>query len=189
MGLLSILLTALAVVCAGVGVLTTPIPKLGLIFAFGAPALALAGIMLGGSAMSKAKRTGQTSETGRIGAILSALAFVPSVIVALTCGVCNAFFSTGDLQVQKNFHFGVQPFGGDAGTFVLPAPQRVHPSDPNEPDAPNAPVPPGAQPPDSQLKPGHRPQPQEPTPPGSPEPQAPGNSPLPPPPLPPGPGK
>jgi hypothetical protein len=193
MGLLSILLSALAVVCAGVGVLTTPIPKLGLIFAFGAPALALAGIMLGGSAMSKAKRIGQTSETGRIGAILSALAFVPSVVVALTCGVCNAFFSTGDMQVQKNFRFGVQPFGGDAGTLFLPAPQRVHPADPNEPDPPNAQVPPGARPPGNPSKPGDRPGPDQPTQPGAapapPEPQAPGTSTLPPPPLPPGPGK
>jgi hypothetical protein len=188
MGLLSILLSALAVVCAGVGVLTTPIPKLGLVFAFGAPVLALAGIMLGGSAMSKAKKTGQTSETGRIGAILSALAFIPSVIVALTCGVCNAFFSTGDMQVQKNFHFGVQPFGNDAGTFTLPAPQRPH-ADPNEPDAPAAP---GSQPPGSHLKPQDRPRPDAPTQPGGPssaEPQAPGAAAMPPPPLPPGPGK
>jgi hypothetical protein len=190
MGLLSILLSALAVVCAGVGVLTTPIPKLGLIFAFGAPALALAGIILGGSAMSKAKRAGQTSETGRIGAILSALAFVPSVVVALTCGVCNAFFSTGDMQVQKNFHFGGQPFGADAGTLLLPAPQRVHPSDPNEPE-PNAQTPPGTRPPGSKLRPGQPPQPDQPTQPRAApepqEPQAPGT--LPPPPLPPGPGK
>jgi hypothetical protein len=193
MGLLSILLSALAVVCAGVGVLTTPIPKLGLIFAFGAPVLALAGIMLGGSAMSKAKKGGQTSETGRIGAILSAIAFVPSVIVALTCGVCNAFFSTGNMQVQKDFHFGVTPgvtpFGTDGGTLFLPPPQRVHPTDPNspEPDAPdpNAPANPAAPPPGSHLKPA--PHPGSPQP--EPEPQTPGGSSLPPPPLPPGPGK
>jgi hypothetical protein len=200
MGLLSILLSALAVVCAGVGVLTTPIPKLGLVFAFGAPVLALAGIMLGGSAMSKAKKTGQTSETGRIGAILSALAFVPSVIVALTCGVCNAFFSTGNMQVQKDFHIGVSPFGGDGGTLFMPPPQRVRPGDPNaDPNTdPNAPDPnapdgqnakPGTQPPGSHLKPAPHPgQPAaNPDPPAAPEPQAPGA--LPPPPLPPGPGK
>lgn len=188
MGLLSILLSALAVVCAGVGVLTTPIPKLGLVFAFGAPALALAGIMLGGSAMSKAKKVGQTSETGRIGAILSALAFVPSVIVALTCGVCNAFFSTGNLQVQKDFHFGVTPFGADGGTLFMPPPQRIHPTDPNaaEPDAPGDPSAPGTPPPAGHLKPA--PQPGDPVPPSQPGSQQPGTS-LPPPPLPPGPGK
>jgi hypothetical protein len=171
MGLLSILLSALAVVCAGIGVLTTPIPKLGLVFAFGAPAIALAGLMLGGSAMSKAKRGGQTSETGRLGAILSAIAFVPSVVVALTCGVCNAFFSTGDMQVRKNFHFGVQPFGFDGGTFTLPAPQR--PRDPNAPDEP-APQEPAAPPPEN---------------PANPPADRPGQAPLPPPPLPPGPQK
>jgi hypothetical protein len=191
MGLLSILLSALAVVCAGVGVLTTPIPKLGLVFAFGAPVLAIVGIMLGGSAMSKAKKAGQTSETGRIGAILSALAFVPSVVVALTCGVCNAFFSTGNMQVQKDFHIGVTPFGTDGGTLFLPAPQRVRPSDPNadpnapEPEAPadpNTPADPNAPP--SQLKPAPA-QPGAPAQPSSPPPR----QGLPPPPLPPGPGK
>lgn len=154
MGLLSILAAALAVVLAGIGVLTTPIPKLGLIFAFGGPAVAVAGIMLGGSAMSRAKRAGQTSETGRLGAILSAIAFVPSVLVALTCGVCNAFFSTGDLQVHKDFRFGVPPMAADAGVAPLPPPRRPQPSepggepepdqpgDPNEPDHPALPPPP-----------------------------------------------
>lgn len=170
MGLLSILLSGLAVVCAGIGVLTTPIPKIGLIFAFGAPALALGGIMLGGSAMSKAKRAGHTSETGRIGAILNAIAFVPSVVVALTCGVCNAFFSNGDMHVQKNFQFGVRPFGPDGGVLTLPAPQRPRPGEPE-------PAPDPAQPPQ-----GDTPTPRDPAPPATP-------APLPPPPLPPGPGK
>jgi hypothetical protein len=163
MGLLSILLSALAVVCAGIGVLTSPIPKLGLIFAFGAPAVAVAGIMLGGSAMSRARRSGETSETGRIGAILSAFAFVPSVLVALTCGVCNAFFSTGNVNVHKDFRIGTAPLADDAGSLALPPPQRpgtggAEPS-PNEKQAPDAKAP------------------------------APGPTALPPPPLPPGPGK
>jgi hypothetical protein len=188
MGLLSILLSALAVVCAGVGVLTTPIPKLGLVFAFGAPALALAGIMLGGSAMSKAKRGGETSETGRLGAILSAIAFVPSVVVALTCGVCNAFFSTGDMRVQRNFHFGAQPFGPDGGVFTLPAPQRLRPQpDPNAPQdsqhQPEPPPPSPLQPVNPSHNPGQNPAQNPP-----PE-QTPGDAPLPPPPLPPGPRK
>jgi hypothetical protein len=183
MGLLSILLSALAVVCAGVGVLTTPIPKLGLVFAFGAPAIALAGIMLGGSAMSKAKRSGQTSETGRLGAILSAIAFVPSVVVALTCGVCNAFFSTGDMRVQKNFHFGVQPFGPDGGVLTLPAPQRLRPQpDPNAPRDAQQPEPP----PPSRLEPVNPTQNPGQNPPAEPKPN---EAPLPPPPLPPGPRK
>ena len=170
MGLLSILLSAVAVVVAGIGVLTTPIPTIGLIFAFGAPAVALAGIMLGGSAMSRAKRAGQTSETGRLGAILSAIAFVPSVLVALTCGVCNAFFSNGDLQVQKNFHVGVNPFAPDGGALTLPPPQRVPPQEPGSEPEPR---------PEDPGKPGQPPaKPAEPGPPS-----------LPPPPLPPGPGR
>ena len=169
MGLLSIFLSALAVVCAGVGVLTTPIPKIGLIFAFGAPALAVAGIMVGGSAMSRAKRAGgQTSETGKLGAILSAIAFVPSLLVALTCGVCNAFFSSGNFKVDKNFRVGSPPFAADAGAPALPPPQRL--------GAGGGQAPP-LSPPDSKQPPDAK--------------QAPpaGPTSLPPPPLPPGPGK
>jgi hypothetical protein len=168
MGLLSILLSALAVVCAGVGVLTTPIPKIGLIFAFGAPALAVAGIMLGGSAMSRAKRSGQTtSETGKLGAILSAIAFVPSLLVALTCGVCNAFFSSGNFKVHKDFRVGTAPYADDAGAQALPPPQRLgaggaEPPPPSQPDVKQAP--------NDQAP-------------------APGTTTLPPPPLPPGPSK
>ena len=172
MGLLSIVLSALAVVCAGIGVLTTPIPTLGLIFAFGAPVVALAGILLGGSAMSRAKREGQTSETGKIGAILSAIAFVPSVLVALTCGVCNAFFTTGDFKVHKDVRFGGMPFSLDGGVIGLPPPLR----------APDGGVP--AEPANPQNPQGE-PQPNQPG--GEPPPDSPTS--LPPPPLPAGPRK
>jgi hypothetical protein len=165
MGLLSILLAALAAVCAGVGVLTAFIPTLGLIFAFGAPALAVAGIMLGGSAMSQAKRAGQTSETGRLGAILSAVAFVPSLLVALTCGVCNAFFSSGNLKVHKDFRVGTAPYDDVAGAQALPPPPRGG-AGASEP---------GAEPPNAPPADGKAPPPPTTT--------------LPPPPLPPGPSK
>lgn len=191
MGLLSILLSGLAMVCAGIGVLTTPFPVLGLIFAFGAPALAVAGVMLGGSAMSKAKRAGQTNETAKIGVILNAIAFVPSLLVALTCGVCNALFSTGNVQVQRDIRFG-SPFGSaDGGVRALPPPQRSAKPDPDGTDSPaegdpgaNEPPPPDQRPandppPPSGLQPAER-QPGQAPPPGQT---------LPPPPLPPGPGK
>lgn len=199
MGLLSILLSGLAIVCAGIGVLTTPFPVLGLIFAFGAPALAVAGVMLGGSAMSKAKRVGQTDETAKIGVILNAIAFVPSLLVALTCGVCNALFSSGNMQVQRDIRFGSPLGSADAGVRALPPPQRSAKPDPNgtgepaeadpsadDPNRPRAePTPqdqrPGpGQPPPSGLQPGERQPPEGQSPP-------PGHS-LPPPPLPPGPG-
>jgi len=169
MGLLSILLSALAVVCAGVGVLTTPIPKLGLIFAFGAPALAVVGIMLGGSAMSRGKRSGQPSETGRLGAILSAIAFVPSLLVALTCGVCNAFFSSGNFKVHKDFRVGTAPYADDAGAPALPPPQRLGAGG-------SEPPPPTAAPADTKPAPDGKAPP-------------PGTTTLPPPPLPPGPSQ
>jgi hypothetical protein len=190
MGLLSILLSGLAIVCAGIGVLTTPFPVLGLIFAFGAPALAVAGVMLGGSAMSKAKRAGQTNETAKIGVILNAIAFVPSLLVALTCGVCNALFSTGNMQVQRDVRFGTSPLGAaDGGVRALPPPQRSAKPDPDgtgEPaeDDPGTTDPnrPRAEPTPDDRRPQADPPP--------PERQAPPpGSTLPPPPLPPGPGK
>jgi hypothetical protein len=205
MGLLSILLSALAIVCAGVGVLTTPFPVLGLIFAFGAPVLAVAGVMLGGSAMSKAKRAGQTNETAKIGVILNAIAFVPSLLVALTCGVCNALFSTGNMQVQRDIRFGT-PFGADGGVRPLPPPQRSAKPDPDGTDQPAPGDDPGSadpnpqsggrQPRDRRPAPGSQPTPGDPGA-GQADPQAPApgdqrpppGSALPPPPLPPGPGK
>jgi hypothetical protein len=191
MGLLSILLSGLAIVCAGIGVLTTPFPVLGLIFAFGAPALAVAGVMLGGSAMSKAKRAGQTNETAKIGVILNAIAFVPSLLVALTCGVCNALFSSGNVQVQRDFQFNGGTWEPDAGPNALPPLPRQQGQAPGEP-LPGAPAQPGAPAPGAPYEPGGQaPQPSAPPQPGADGPQqiAPSPSTLPPPPLPAGPGK
>jgi hypothetical protein len=162
MALVSILLAVLAFVCTLLGFVTTPIPVLGLVFSFGAAAIALGGAMLAGRAISKAKRANLPTDAARIGVVLNVIAFVPALLVALTCGVCNAVVSTGNLRTQRSFDVNISPgrvpgFGPDAGPGAAPLPER----------APDSPAP-GSPPPE-------------------PQPPAPGG--LPPPPLPAGPGK
>jgi len=111
MSLLSILLSVVAVLCTVLGFLTTPVPVLGAVLSFGAAALALGGIMLAGKAMSRAKREERPSDTARIAVVLNVLALVPALLVALTCGVCNALVSTGNFQASPNFRFNAGPFG------------------------------------------------------------------------------
>jgi hypothetical protein len=109
---------------------------IGAIFAFGAPALALAGVITGGMAMSRAKRAGQSHDLALAGVIASGLCFVPALITALTCGVCNALCSTGHIETRRDFRFGVQtgsagasaPGGGQAGE-----PGRLPPAPPPAP--------------------------------------------------------
>jgi hypothetical protein len=128
---LSIVLGVLSLVCVALGVLLTPVPVLGALFAFAAPALAIAGIVVGGIAMSRARRAlegpampggntvvlpaegaqvparaRQASGGAQAGVIVSALALVPALLTALTCGVCNALCSNG-VQLQRSVQFGV----------------------------------------------------------------------------------
>ena len=129
MAIVSILLSVVAFGCTVIGFFTTPIPVVGLVFSFGAAAIALGGIMLGGKATSVAKARSMPTDAARIGVILNVGAFVPALMVAFTCGVCNAVMSSGNVQVQKNFSFGsggpslFPGFGVDAGTFPEPAPE------------------------------------------------------------------
>jgi hypothetical protein len=162
MALLSIVLSVVALVCTLIGFLTTPIPVLGMVFSFGAAAIALGGIMLGGRSISDAKRRGVPNDAGRVAVVLNVIAFVPALLVAITCGLCNALFSSGNVQVNKNVHFDVDPFG--PGQHAPP-----------QPDAP-PPDPEPAQSPGQQGQPGQPSQPDK-APPGQ----------LPPPPLPAGP--
>lgn len=172
MALISILLSVVALLCTAIGFFTTPIPVLGTLFSFGAAALAILGVVLGGRAVSAAKRQGTTNDTARIGVILNALALVPALLVALTCGVCNALFSSGNVQVQRDFQFNMGQGDPDAGPSALPPPQHAAPGEPGAP-------PPAEPGPGSPAQPG--------TPPPSAPPQQPSS--LPPPPLPAGPGR
>jgi hypothetical protein len=161
MAIVSILLAVVAFICTLIGFLTTPIPVVGVVFSFGAAAIALGGMVLGGRAISAAKQRGMPNDSGRIAVVLNVLAFVPALMVAITCGVCNAVMSTGNMHFQRDLNFNIGPsIFGDAGVPGLPPPPRA-PAQQQQPE----------QPPERQ--------PQQPQPPSR----------LPPPPLPPGPGK
>jgi hypothetical protein len=144
----SILLAVLAFIATVVGFLLTPIPVLGAVVSFGAAALALGGIMLGGRAVSRAKRSGVPNDVARIAVVVNVLAFVPALLVALTCGVCNALVSTGNMQLQKNLNFKLDPGFGpgatrDAGAEPPPSPQAPPGNGAPSSDLPPPPLPPG----------------------------------------------
>lgn len=119
----SVLLSFVAFASMGLGLLLTPVPVWGAVFSFGAPTLALIGIVLGGLAMSAANKAGRPSGFALAGVIMNVLAFMPAVLVALTCGVCNAVVSTqGSTQgFQMVLPPQMQPPGfADAGSAPPP---------------------------------------------------------------------
>jgi len=148
----SIVFAALALACAGLGVITTPIPVLGAVFSFGAPALALAGVVMGGVAMSRGKRARTSTDAAVAGVIFNGLCFVPALLTALTCGVCNALWSGGKIEARRDFHFDVQAGTPRQGASPgqpgrAPEPPSQRPGATPQPDQPPAAAPPGAAPP------------------------------------------
>jgi hypothetical protein len=153
----SIVLAVASLLCIGAGVLTTPIPVVGTLFSFGAPALGLLGVILGGMDISRARKQGQSRDAALAGVILSALCFLPALATSLTCGVCNALWTSGPIQVRRDIRFDVRNNPGpnvhfaDGGTSVLPPPPfapgfgradaGVAPVQPGQPK-PSAPLPP-----------------------------------------------
>ena len=168
----ALLLAVACFVATGLGVVLAFVPVAGAVFAFGAPVLALLGVILGGLDLSRARREGKPRDTPLLGTVLSALGFFPALLTALTCGVCNALVSSGPIEVRRGMHFGVRQGaivdGGVAPGWPLPPPPG---SSKRAPD-PSAPEPNHAAP--------------SPAPSGTDRP-APSNG-LPPPPLPAGPG-
>jgi hypothetical protein len=137
MAVTSIALAALALLFIPLGVVLAPLPWVGGVFAFGAPALALASVIAGGVAMSRAKRAGAATGAALAGVITGALAFLPALLTALTCGVCNALVTAGKFEAHRDFNVSVR---------------QGYPSAPSdagrEPAEPTAPPPsPGAPPP------------------------------------------
>jgi hypothetical protein len=144
---LSILLGVLSLACVALGVLATPIPMVGALFSFAAPLLAIAGIIVGGLAMSRSQRAGPpvtpgepipaapARKVGLPGVIVSAVALLPALLTALTCGVCNALCSTGQIQTRRDFKFDIQR------GLPPPAPPRDAPDAGQEPGDPAAPPP------------------------------------------------
>lgn len=114
MALASVLLSFAAALFAFLGVFAVVLPYAGSVLSFGAPALALAGVVLGGMAISHARREGLAgSKLGLAGVIMNAMVFVPALLGALTCGLCNAVLSGGAVQGPgPQLRFQVGPGGG-----------------------------------------------------------------------------
>jgi hypothetical protein len=90
MGIGAIVLGIFAFICMFGGIVLTVVPFLGTMLSFLAPVLALAGIVLGGVALSRAKQGLGESEGLAIGGLVTSIvAFIPGMLVALTCGLCN----------------------------------------------------------------------------------------------------
>ena len=90
------------------GILTVPVPVVGTVFSLAAPTLAITGVILGGMDLSRRKRAGQPSDAPLIGVVLSALVFFPALATTFTCGVCNALWSSGPVQVRRDIRFDVR---------------------------------------------------------------------------------
>ena len=100
------------------GFLASPIPFLGTVLSFGAPLLAIVGIVLGGLGLSRAKRDAEPTGAPTAGLIVNIIALIPALVIALTCGLCNACITAGAMNPQPP----QDPWWLDGGTNPL-APQ------------------------------------------------------------------
>ena len=142
MGIVALILGILSIVLLPVGIFVWPA-------AFAAPILGLVATVLGGVAMSRAKRDGESSGAAIAGLVCGIIGFLLGAIEAVTCGVCGALCTAGMMMPRPdagpnpwgntNWNFGVY----DAGP--MPAFPTPPPVDPNAPPFP-APPDPGIQP-------------------------------------------
>ena len=194
MGLGSLILGIFAFLCMFAGMVLVWVPFLGTMLSFLSPILCIAGVILGGVALSRAREGQGESEGLAIGGlVVNVIAFIPAMLLALTCGLCNTLFTSafvtpdGQTSVPWDVDAGrrTNPFEdlfADAGPRPsLLAPTPITPPPPSDLTAP--PSAPTTAPP-------------EPAPTAPPEPEAMqpeamqregDQTPLPPPPLPPGP--
>jgi hypothetical protein len=138
------------------GAAMTWVPFVGTMLSFLAPVLAIAGIVLGGVAMSRAKQMGDNDGLAIAGLVVNVVAFVPAMVVALTCGLCNTI-CTGAMLAPHDPHstpFWMQDAGGgptpfdllfpDAGPIpgqgVAPPPAFPPPPPPGTAPGPSAPM-------------------------------------------------
>lgn len=131
-----------------VGLVAAVIPGWGAVIAFAAPTCALVGLILGGLALSRAKREGKSQDLAVVASVLNGLALFPALMVAMTCGVCSALVASGPFEVQRSFRVQMGfPDEWDGGVPVpLGGPRPSEPPAldelPPEDDDPNALPPP-----------------------------------------------
>lgn len=119
MGVASSILAILAFVFLLGGMLTSLVPYVGSVLSFGAPLLALFGIVLGGVGISRAKQHGDSDTFATLGLTLNIIAFLFGLVFALTCGLCNACISQ---SAQQNARWNLGPTPGSAGTWPTTTP-------------------------------------------------------------------
>lgn len=155
MGIASIILGVLSMIFAIAGFLLSWVPALGALLSFGAPVLALIGIVLGGVGMSRAKEEGSETGVPMAGMIVSIVCFFPALLVALTCGVCNTMCTTAGMSGSRNRGSQVSPWILDAGgSSPGLGPQPAQPVLPPQPVQPAQPTPfpdPAAMPPNPSV--------------------------------------
>lgn len=149
MAIASLLLSLLAGLLCLLGFLTALIPVVGSVLSFAAPITALVGVSLGGVAWSRARDAGRGADLPVAAVVMNVLALIPALLVAFTCGVCNAMVSSGPVHIEKRFgvQFGTLPDGGlDFAPPGFPPrdllPEDFPPPDSaaSDPAAPNGPV-------------------------------------------------
>ena len=114
-------LAALALLLVFGGFLFSVVPVVGTLLSFLAPVAALAGIVTGGVGLSRARQDGDDGSLPVVAIVLNAVMLVPGLLVALTCGVCNACLSAGMMSPQQGSGFSF-----DAGV-IIPSPPAVAP--------------------------------------------------------------
>lgn len=146
MAVASLVFAALSLVSIVVAVPTTPIPGVGAFFAFGAPALAFAGIVAGALSISRGKRRREATGLAVAGVIASTLSLMPALFTAVTFGLLNVLFTAGPIQVQRSFQVhvqkGVAVRGADAGLAMPPPGDEPAQAPPRAPGAPPPAFPP-----------------------------------------------
>jgi hypothetical protein len=168
MGLGSIILGIFSFLLMICGVIFVFVPFLGTMLSFLSPILAIAGVILGGVAMSRAKQgMGESEGLATAGLVLNIIAFVPAMLVALTCGLCNTMCTGAFLNPTPPGSTQSVPWDRDGGPGSNPFEDLFDPPDAAVPD-PVAPDPDPNTPPVPMQRQGDE-------------------TPLPPPPLPPGP--
>ncbi|MCA9616275.1 MAG: DUF4190 domain-containing protein [Myxococcales bacterium] len=120
MGAASSLLAIVAFLFMVGGMVTSLVPWVGSILSFGAPVVAIFGIVLGGVGMSRAKQMGDSDTFATLGLALNVFAFLFGLLFALTCGVCNACVSQSQQQ-QGRWNLGPTP-STQSNPWQMPSP-------------------------------------------------------------------
>lgn len=146
MGIASIILGIVALICALVGAFVSIIPGVGTFasafLSLAAPVIALIGIVLGGVGMSRAREEGAPSGVALGGLIVSIIAFVPALLVALTCGVCNSLCAAAMVDGRFNARDAGPLWTYDAGPSTYPTiPDEPPPQGDIAPTVPGQPPP------------------------------------------------